>query len=514
MNHLLSHRWLGYFIPVAGIAAIVAIYKLLGPHVNHTTVGFSFLLIVLIASSTSGLGPGIFASIAGMLSFNYFFLPPVGTFTIQDPQNWVALTAFLFTAIIASHLSSKAQSRALAAERRGREIDKLYQLSRAIIAIPETDSVGTSLARHVVDTLDARYCSVFMREGVNRWQRIAIGMNSSEYASFVPSNPLMDEVFETGETRRLPVKIENDEKTAQRTVSYAPLQLGMKPIGILVLISGAIEKSTIEATAGLVALALERARFLKALSQTEALRQSNELKSALLASVSHDLRTPLTSISGAVDILLQEDVDWSKVPLRDFLLMIGEDVGRLTRLVDNLLEMARIEAGELQPQKQWSSIPEMVDMIMDRCSQNLQDNLVEADFRKDLPLVRIDSKLIAEALSNVIENAGQYSPANTEIVVGVHIDDDQLVFTVSDQGPGIAPEEMDRVFEKFYRGRHSTKSRKEGTGMGLAIARGIVQAHGGKIWCENIPGAGSKFTISIPVECKEGVDALTADEAL
>jgi two-component system sensor histidine kinase KdpD len=483
MNYHLGHKWVGYLISAAGIALVITGSRLFVPGINQTTVGFSFLLIVLIASSTSGLGPGIFASIAGMLSFNYFFLPPIGAFTIQDPQNWIALTAFLFTAIIASHLSSKAQSRAIAAERRGKEIEKLYQLSRAIISIPETETVAASLANYIVDTFAASYCSILFREGNHSWQRIALNMKFPKDISWSPSPDLMEEVFQNGETLYFPSPVGTTERKTSSTLYYAPLRLGIKPIGILVLISEGIEKTTIEAIAGLAALAIERARFIKAVSQTEALRQSNELKSALLASVSHDLRTPLTSISGAIDILLQDDVDRNKVPQRDFLVMIGEDVGRLTRLVDNLLEMARIEAGEV----------------------NVENGL---------PMVRFDSKLIAEAFSNVVENAGHYSPVNTKIVLNASIQDDHLTFEIIDQGPGIAPEDVVRLFEKFYRGTLSTGTHRRGTGMGLAIAKGIVEAHGGKIWCETRPGAGSKFSISIPVECKKGANRMTTDEAI
>jgi two-component system sensor histidine kinase KdpD len=514
MNYHLGHKWVGYLISAAGIALVITGSRLFVPGINQTTVGFSFLLIVLIASSTSGLGPGIFASIAGMLSFNYFFLPPIGAFTIQDPQNWIALTAFLFTAIIASHLSSKAQSRAIAAERRGKEIEKLYQLSRAIISIPETETVAASLANYIVDTFAASYCSILFREGNHSWQRIALNMKFPKDISWSPSPDLMEEVFQNGETLYFPSPVGTTERKTSSTLYYAPLRLGIKPIGILVLISEGIEKTTIEAIAGLAALAIERARFIKAVSQTEALRQSNELKSALLASVSHDLRTPLTSISGAIDILLQDDVDRNKVPQRDFLVMIGEDVGRLTRLVDNLLEMARIEAGEVQPQREWNSIPEMIEMILDRCAPTLQNHEVEVNVENGLPMVRFDSKLIAEAFSNVVENAGHYSPVNTKIVLNASIQDDHLTFEIIDQGPGIAPEDVVRLFEKFYRGTLSTGTHRRGTGMGLAIAKGIVEAHGGKIWCETRPGAGSKFSISIPVECKKGANRMTTDEAI
>jgi two-component system sensor histidine kinase KdpD len=351
------------------------------------------------------------------------------------------------------------------------------------------------------------------REGKQSWQRIALYAKFPDEISWSPSPDLMEEAFQNGETLHFPYPLGTTESMTRSTLCYAPLLLGIKPIGILVLISEGIEKTTIEAIAGMAALAIERARFMKAISQTEALRQSNELKSALLAAVSHDLRTPLTSISGAIDILLQDDVDRNKVPLRDFLVMIAEDVRRLTRLVDNLLEMARIEAGEVQPQREWNSIPEMVEMILERCVPSLQKRKVEVNVEEGMPLVRFDSKLISEALSNVVENAGHYSPVGTKIVLNALIQDDHLTFEVADQGPGIAPQDMARLFEKFYRGTRSTGTPRKGTGMGLAIAKGIVEAHGGRIWCETRPGTGSTFRISIPVECKKVADMITEEEA-
>ena len=511
MNAFLSRKWVGFALAVFGVASVVLVFRLFVPVVNNTTVALNFLLIVLFASSAYGLGPGILASIGGMVCFNYFFLPPVGTLTIQDPQNWIALTAFLVTAMLASHLSSTAQLRARVAEKRREEMDKLYQLSRSIIVIPDTESVMASLAHQVVNTLDAHFCSVFLREDGGAWKKVATASKTARYSDFIPSPPLIESVFTTGETARIsgledPTGASRQTKSLA-TVDYTPLRVGVRAIGILVLISEAIERTTVEATAGLVALALERARFLRALSHTEALRQSNELKTALLASVSHDLRTPLTSIRAAVDNLLQDELNWDGVALREFHLIISEEVGRLTRLVDNLLEMARIEAGELRPQTEWASVAEMIEAVLTRCAPALEGHPVKTHIQENLSSVMMDAKLVGQAFSNVVENAGRYSPAGARIVLQARLNGGQLNLTVIDQGPGLAPEEIDHVFEKFYRGKLAARHRGEGTGMGLAIARGIAEAHGGSVSCENMPGGGAKFSLSIPVECKESTAA-------
>jgi two-component system sensor histidine kinase KdpD len=288
-----------------------------------------------------------------------------------------------------------------------------------------------------------------------------------------------------------------DARTGQ---TYAPLKIGVRVTGVLFLNSAALSPGTVEAISGLVALALERARFLKELSRTEALRQSDELKSALLASVSHDLRTPLTSIRAAVDNLLDKSLDWDREALREFHVIISEEVSRLTRLVQNLLEMARIEAGELHPVKEWSSVSEMIDTVLDRCAATLANHRVRVQLKEALPLVKVDARLLASALANLLENAAQYSEAQSAVVVRGEIDANTLTMSIQDEGPGILAQDLLRVFDKFYRGSSRSVNRRDGTGMGLAIARGIVEAHGGRIWVESSPGSGSTFFFSIPVE--------------
>ena len=236
---------------------------------------------------------------------------------------------------------------------------------------------------------------------------------------------------------------------------------------------------------------------------TEALKRSDELKSALLASVSHDLRTPLTSIRTAIDNLLQGDLRWDQVQQQEFHLIISEEAARLTRLVEDLLGMARIEAGELRPSIQLGAVAEICGNVLDRCERELRHHRVRIDCSEDLPLVKVDSPLIAEGLTHLVENAAKYSPAGTEIVVSARLERDELLISVKDHGPGIEPEEFDRVFDKFYRSTRMNSDGTSGTGMGLAIARGIIEAHGGRIWVESEFGHGAVFTFAIQVRHNE-----------
>ena len=232
---------------------------------------------------------------------------------------------------------------------------------------------------------------------------------------------------------------------------------------------------------------------------TEALKRSDELKSALLASVSHDLRTPLTSIRTAIDNLLQGDLRWDHSQQQEFHHIISEEVARLTRLVGDLLDMARIEAGELRPSMQLGAVAEICGNVLERCEKELRHHRVSVDCSEDLPLVRMDSPLIAEGLTHLVENAARYSPAGSEIHVSARLEGDELLIRVKDHGPGLEADEFDRVFEKFYRSTRMNGDCTSGTGMGLAIARGIIEAHGGRIWVDSKIGHGAVFTFGLPV---------------
>src|SRR6185295_6418184 len=496
MQKLATHNWTGFGAALGGAALVTALYKLVITEVNSTTVALSLLLIVLAVASKYGLGPSIMASLIGVVCFNFFFLPPFYTFTIQDPQNWVALFAFLVTAVIASQLSSAARARARDADRRREEVTRLYQLSRAIIATPDSETALSSIARQVVEVFDFPYCAVFVPSEGARWQRLAIAGETE----FDPSYPDIEQAFRSGELRRGPGPSPNGGPMQNRDATYAPLKVGVRSIGVVVLESSHLERGTLEAIAGLVALALERARFLEEVSRTEALRQSDRLKTAIIASVSHDLRTPLTSIRAAVDSLLLKDVDWDKATLHEFHSIISEEVERLTRLVHNLLEMARIEAGEIRMATDWESIPELIDDVIDRCSVAIREHRVNVSVKEQTPLVKIDSRLVSQVLANLIENAAKYSPDRSEISVSACVEGADLRIIVEDQGPGIPRSEADRIFDKFYRSSRHYAQRSDGTGMGLSIAKGIVEAHGGKIWVETVPTGGASFGFSIPVE--------------
>jgi two-component system sensor histidine kinase KdpD len=291
------------------------------------------------------------------------------------------------------------------------------------------------------------------------------------------------------------------ERAATEDVTaYIPAQVGSRVVSVLVLVSDLAETETLGAIASLVALALERARLLNEIQLKESLKQSDKLKSALLASVSHNLRTPLTSIRASVESILTADAGEDNPLLRELHLIISEEVNRLSRIVDHLLEMARVEAGELRPKREWISVSELLENVLQSCAAAVRRHKLLVHCAETIPLINVDPRMIAEVLTNLIENAAKYSPIGSAIDIGAGSDGDTLCISVADQGPGIPSAETERIFDKFYRGTQPNPQMQDGTGMGLAIARGFVEAHSGKIWVECVPGSGAKFKFTVPID--------------
>ena len=508
MYELVLQKWRGYVGAFISIAALTFVYRvlvfrqLLLTDVNITTVALSFLLLVLVVASKAGHGPSIFASLVSTFCFNFFFLPPPFTITVQDPHNWVALGAFLITAMVASQLWATTQARTLEVEKSRQDIWKLYQLSRSSIATLDPETLISSIANKVSEVFELQYVAVLEPADNGDWRTVSEASHLNN-----PFEPSIDKVNRAARHGKLKSLTPGFTRTTSRpsssdtsdevSMTYLPLRAGTRMIGVMVLCA-TLEDKTTEAIAGLVAWTLERARILQEVSRTEALKQSNELKSALLASVSHDLRTPLTSIRASVESLLHPESNWDAAALREFHLIISEEVSRLTRLIENLLAMARIESGELRLSKKWEPVTEVCHNVLDRCAALIRHHHVKCECGESLPPMLIDSRLIAEALSNLLENAVKYSPPGTEILIKARMQADDLIVSVTDQGPGIELQDRSRLFDKFYRGANQRNG--GGTGMGLAIARGIIEAHKGKIWFETNPGKGTTFAFSLTVE--------------
>ena len=377
---IFDHRWAGYVVAALSVGLLTLVLKIIGSHVNAATVSLALLLNVLFIATRWGSLPALLASILAMLCFNFFFLPPFGTFTIAATDNWIALLAFLITAVTAGQLSGRAKRRAEEAELGRREIERLYAELRD---------------------------------------------------------------------------------------------------------------------------AFQRA------SHAEALRQSEKLKSALLDAVTHDLRTPLTSIKASITTLLDEVRGGEPpVPLDpesrvEMMEVINEESDRLSRFINGLIELARIEAGELQLRRRWGVVDEIISTALSRAEPFTRNHRVELQVENELPGVRVDERAVSEVVYTLIDNAAKYSPKGSTIrLIARRAGDELIQMAVEDEGPGIANDLRERVFDKFFRATRDgdvTTRRPTGSGMGLAIAKGIVEAHEGRIWIESGEGGkGTRVVFTLP----------------
>jgi two-component system sensor histidine kinase KdpD len=482
---------------VSGVAAVAWIYASWLHVSNPTTVALTFLLIVLIAAATSRLWVALVTSVAAMLCLNLFFLPPLGTLAIADPQNWVAVSVFLAVSVVASHLSAVARARATDATARRDELGRLFDLSRDVLLVTGGTDAVAALAKYISRRFDIEYVAICLsRDG--KWEiaaagRVSLTLNHSQLTAAFTS---IEKSLELG-AREGMYAGHRVVPTASYAVRLVPLRLGARPIGLLAA-AGPIESGALDAIAGVASLAIERVQLLEDRRSAELARKSEEMKSALLASLGHDLRTPLTAIRVAGANL---QASWlGETERREQSDIVLTEVARLTRLFENILEMARLDAGTVGTDLQWVHPATIVEAARDQVGHAVarQSLRVTIDCTR---LVRVDPRLTAASLAHLLENAGQYAPAGSEIEVRASVGADELALTVRDHGPGISAQDLPHVFERFYRGVEA-RARPSGTGMGLAIARGLLAVERGRVWAENCPDGGAQFTIAVPAETK------------
>jgi len=481
MQRVLAGRAFGLALSLAVVAAITLFYK----HVlaaNHTTVALSFLLAILAVSAVWGMLVSVCMSILAMLAFNFFFLPPVGTFTIADPQNWVALAAFLFTSIMGSQLSARIRKEADQAISRRHEIERLYKFSQKLLGEGNVIQLMNAVPNYIVDSFEVGAAELFLPQK-DKFYRSGFGA------------ALLDET-------QMKTAFLRDELTMdpENGVYFVPVRLGVRAIASIGISGARLSRQTLEAVGSLVAIAIERARAVEQLGQTEAERQGERLKSALLDSITHDFRTPLTSMKAAVTSLLSAS-ETGKAQERELLSIINEECDRLNHLVEEAAEMARLEAGEIELHFAPIAVEELIRMALGNLKTSLAGRAVEVRASGGLPLVEADAERAADVLMKLVDNANLYSPKETPITISAEPTGDFVTLSVADSGPGIDDFEQGMIFDKFYRGKDQ-RYLVRGTGMGLPIAKAIVAAHGGTISVTSQLGHGSVFSFTLPVSRK------------
>jgi two-component system, OmpR family, sensor histidine kinase KdpD len=480
MLRLLPRQAIRFTGALGILLALTLFYRRVLPEVNQTTVALSFLLAILAVSAVWGMAVSAFMSVAAMLAFNYFFLPPVGTFTIADPQNWVALFAFLVTAIVGSQLSGRMRREADASNRRRREIERLYAFSQKLLGEGNVIQLLNAIPNHIVEAFEAGAASLFLADK-NKFYRSGLGSSQLDVermkAAFSRDEPLVD---------------------VAAGFCFGPVRLGVRPIGSFGISGSPLSRQTVEAMGTLMGIAIERARAVEQLGKTEADRQGERLKSALLDSITHDFRTPLTSIKASVTSLLSR----GKVDLvqqQELLTVINEECDRLNRLVEEAAEMARLEAGEFELKLKAVPIQQLIEAALAHCRNALGSREIHVQVAPGLPPVRADLSRAMQVLVQLIDNANLYSPKERPIVISAEANGNSVLTSVADQGPGVEDLEQGMIFDKFYRGKEQ-RYLVQGTGMGLPIAKAIVEAHGGSISVTSQLGHGSVFSFTLPVD--------------
>jgi two-component system sensor histidine kinase KdpD len=484
---------LKFVAALAAVATVTAVFATWLRAANTATVSTGLLMVVLIVAATSPLWVAVTASVFAVLAFNFAFLPPVGTFTIADPQNWLALASFLAVSLVATNLSAVARARTAEALGRRDELARLFDLSRDVLMTTDSRDALTTLARSVARRFDLAVVAIALPRA-GEWDVYHAG------EPIALDRPALDAAFSAAQTT---LEFDAYARTYAghrtmhsdgRAVGLVPLRVGTRPIGLLAAAGRPVEPGTLDALAGVVAIGIERAQLLEERKAAELTRQSEQLKTALLASISHDLRTPLTAIRVAAANL--QAAGLPEPDRREQSDLIQAEVERLNRLFQNILEMARLDAGGVAAEARPSHPSEIIAAARDQVAHTLRDHVIDVAVDPDVP-VSLDPRLTASAVAHLLENAAQYAPSGSTIDIRASSGGETLTVTVRDHGPGLTTADLPRVFDRFYRGEAS-RARPSGSGMGLWIARGLLAVQGGRVWAETAADGGARFTISVP----------------
>jgi two-component system sensor histidine kinase KdpD len=489
------------------LAATVAILRPLRLDLGLTNIALILLLLSVVIAAAWGWVAGVYTSLLSNLAFNFFFVPPLYRFTVQQPDNALALGLFLLVAAIAASLLARARRSALEARRQARDTQTLLALSRttrdrSLQELPE------AICEWIVRDFALRSCTLFQFTGDDLEPVAGAGRSLSALDRAERSVAL--QAARSGRPAGLGYRLSGSllRRPAGNTGQlYLPLRLERETIGVLQIETagasiGHDRERLLEAFADEAAGSLHRVALAASARAADELRETDKLRSSLLSSVSHDLRTPLTAIKASVANLLSPEVDWSPQARREFLGAIDRETDRLTRLVTNLLDLSRIEAGALRLDLDWNDLEELLRNAVYRAERSFPDHTFDLTFEGSLPLFQFDYVQVDRVLANLIENAVKYSPPGSRIDLRASAALETVTVEVRDRGSGIAPQDRTRVFSAFYRSELSSGA-AGGSGLGLAICRGIVGAHGGRIWAENDSGAVLRFTLPIRVGREE-----------
>lgn len=449
-------------------------------HVNPTTVALSCLLLVLFLAAKFGLRYAVATSIAAAFCYNYYFLPPIGTLTISDPENWLAVFAFLATAFVGSRLSEHARDDARNARHRQREVEALFALSRELLQTDNPAQLLNTSAAVVERSTGARGVLLYLLDGDRIYRSGDSHFDKEDLTTM----------------RQLALTLPSAELQADDE-SHIPLRAGVRPRGLLMLHGAALSLESLEAAGGLISISIDRVHALEEVTRGEAAKESERLRTLMIDSITHELRTPLTAIKASATTLLSAS-ELSAEDTHDLLQVIDEESDRLNHLVSQAVEMAQLDTQEVHMTFHSVDIATLAQETIAICALALEKHTVQSTFPPSLPSVSCDPVYLQKVLANLLENAAKYSADGSPIFLSAERNAVGVAISVADRGVGIDPEEQSLIFDRFYRAA-PRNGRVSGTGMGLAISRAIVDAHHGSITVTSQPGHGCVFTVSLPI---------------
>jgi len=490
-------RWQPYGRSAGIVLGSTALAAIMSPWFEPPNLIMIYLLGVMWAAIRLGRGPAVLASLLSVGLFDFFFVPPRFTFGVSDTQYVVTFAVMLLAAMLIGTLAARLQAQVQAARVDEHRSDALAKLSRELVALQDRERILAAVLHHLEDVFESRGVVLLPdargRLAVAAGDAVLLGPDAHERG-------VAQWAFDAGQSAGLGTATLPGSRCL-----HLPLRGSSRELGVIALSPVDVRRlmapdsfRMLQAFCNHAALALERAELADQAERSRVLSETERLRSGLLSSVSHDLRTPLAVITGAATTLLEDEDRLGPAEQREMLRSIADEAGRLNRLVANLLAMTRLEAGALEVKRSWHTLEEVVGAALQRSEPLLGARPVRVRIPADLPLVAVDDVLLEQVVFNLVENALKHAPGTQPIEIDARVQGRALELAIADRGPGLAPGSEDRVFEKFQRGEAS--HRTGGVGLGLAICRGIVAAHGGTIRAANRPDGGAVFTLTLPLD--------------
>jgi two-component system sensor histidine kinase KdpD len=489
----------GYGQAVVAVAIAVAVLLPVRGHFGVIDVLLLFVVPCLATALLAGVGPAVFAAFLGFLAANLFFVPPYLTLTVAAPQHWTALLVYLAVASLVGVLTARVRERTAQAEAERGRAAALNTLNSALIGGATREDVLAAIISRTTGVFRAESARILLTDGNGRdletvaaapaeWRSLEDDEIAAAWRAIAERAPISEPSFHE-EPHRIFLPIATASKR------FGVIEVERRPRHRIRAFS-AEEQALLGAFATQAAIAVDRANLAAEAGLVAGLEAAGDLKTALLAAVSHDLKTPLVAIKTAATSLLDPGVQWDEASRRDFLEAIDEEADRLTRMVDNLLDLSRIEGGVLRPRREWYDAAELVADVVGRFSPRMTDRAVAVHVDPALPLLYLDYVKIGQVLANLLENVLRHTPGGSPVRIEAVRNGNAAVFSVSDEGPGLPLALRSRLFDIFYQ---AGDDRAAGHGIGLAICKGLVEAHGGRIWATSHPGGGTTFAFSLPL---------------